>query len=170
MFIILFTWLTHKKYIQHFKSYSTLKSTIVQYNSRHPRADVEWTGKKSYWLEEGEEVGDCRADVSKVVDGGRAAILLTPNVGVTGSGSLLHSSIATLLKKCSSDFLEVEIKYHTHEKKGTGLSTFLFLGIGDMVALDCILNLVYHFTFGFCASKLNSASSNKDNPLTISCS
>lgn len=44
-------------------------------------------------------MGDYRADVSKVVDGGRAAILLTPNVGVTGSGSLLHSSIATLLKK-----------------------------------------------------------------------
>ena len=88
-------------------------------------------------------MGDCRADVSKVVDGGRAAILLTPNVGVTGSGSLLHSSIATLLKKCSSDFLEVEIKYHTHEKKGTGLSTFLFLGIGDMVALDCNLNHCY---------------------------
>ena len=102
MFIILFTRVTHEKNIQHFKSYSTLKSTmkstIVQYNSQHPRADIEWTGKKSYWLEEGEEVGDCRAEVSKVVDGGRAAILLTPDVGVTGSGSLLHSSIATLLK------------------------------------------------------------------------
>ena len=34
------------------------KSTVVQYN----RVDIKWTGKKSYWLEKGEEVGDGRAE------------------------------------------------------------------------------------------------------------
>ena len=40
--------------------YSTLKSRVVQDNSWHTGAGIEWTGKKSYWLEEGEEVGDGR--------------------------------------------------------------------------------------------------------------
>ena len=45
--------------------YSTLKSTAVQYNHWHPGAGIEWTGKKSYWLEEGErwemvELKDCQ--------------------------------------------------------------------------------------------------------------
>ena len=60
---------------------STLKSTVVQYNW-HTGACTEWTGKKSYWLEEGEEVGDCRAEGSSAIgDGGQAAISLTPDVG-----------------------------------------------------------------------------------------
>ena len=80
-----------------------MKSIMVQYNSWHPRADIEWTGKKSYRPEEGQEMGDGRAGVSKVVDGGRAAILPAPDVGVTDSGSLQHSTTAALLKKCSSD-------------------------------------------------------------------
>ena len=37
--------------------YSNLKSTVVQYNSWDTRAGIEGTGKKSYWLEEGEGVG-----------------------------------------------------------------------------------------------------------------
>ena len=38
--------------------YGTLKSTVVQYNSWHTGAGIEWRDKKSYWLAEGEEVGD----------------------------------------------------------------------------------------------------------------
>ena len=36
--------------------YSTLKSTVVQYKSWLVGAGLRWTGK-SYWLEEGEEMG-----------------------------------------------------------------------------------------------------------------
>ena len=36
--------------------YSTLKSTVVQYNSRRTGPGVGGTGKKSSWLERGEEV------------------------------------------------------------------------------------------------------------------
>ena len=58
--------------------YNILKSTVVQYNSWHPGAGIEWTDKKSYWLGEGEEVGDCRAEGSSVIgNGGQAAKLLT---------------------------------------------------------------------------------------------
>ena len=55
-----------------------MKSTVVQYNSWHTRAGIEWAGKKSYWLEEGEEVGDGRAEGSSAIgDGGQAAISFT---------------------------------------------------------------------------------------------
>ena len=61
--------------------YSTLKSTVVQYNSRHTGAGVEWTGKKSYWLGEREEVGDGGAEGSSATgDGGQTAISLMPDV------------------------------------------------------------------------------------------
>ena len=86
-FIILFTQIIHKKQMQKIKKtflilqYSTLKSTVVQCNGWHTWASIEWTGKKSYWLEEGEEVGDGRAEGSSAVgDGGQAAISLTPDV------------------------------------------------------------------------------------------
>ena len=35
-----------------------LEKYIIQYNSWPPGAGIEGTGKKSYGLEEGEEVGD----------------------------------------------------------------------------------------------------------------
>ena len=61
-----------------------MKSTVVQYNSWHIGAGIEWTGKKSYWLEEGEEVGDGRAEGwSAIEDRGQAAISLTPDVDGT---------------------------------------------------------------------------------------
>ena len=84
--------------------YSTLKSTVVQYNSWHTGAGIEWTGKKSYWLDEGAEVGGGRAEgPSAIGDWGQAAVSLTPDVDGTGSGSLLDSILSTLLKKRSSD-------------------------------------------------------------------
>ena len=71
--------------------YSTLKSTVVPYNSWHTGAGMEWTGKKSYWLER-EEVGDGRAEGSSPIgDGKQAVISLMPDVDGTGSGSLLNS-------------------------------------------------------------------------------
>ena len=49
----------------------------MQYNSWYIGAGIEWRGKKGYWLEEGVEVGDGRAEGSSVMgDGGQAAISL----------------------------------------------------------------------------------------------
>ena len=44
--------------VQYLEKYS---STVQQLAYR---AGIKWTGKKSYWLEEGEEVGDGRAEGS----------------------------------------------------------------------------------------------------------
>ena len=56
----------------------------MQYNSWHTEAGIEWTGKTSYWLEEGEEVGDGSAEGSSAIgDGGQAAVSLTPDVDGT---------------------------------------------------------------------------------------
>ena len=78
--------------------YSTLTNTVVQYSSWHTGAGIKWTGKKSYWLEEREEVGDGRDEGSSAIgDGGQAAISLTPDVDGTGSGSLLDSILVNLL-------------------------------------------------------------------------
>ena len=49
-------------------------------------------------------MGDGRAEGSSAIgDGGPAAMSLTPDVDGTGSGSLLDSTLSTLLKKRSSD-------------------------------------------------------------------
>ena len=58
-----------------------------KYNIWHTGIDMEWTGKKSYWLMEGEEVGAGRAEGSLAIgDGGQAAISLTPDIEGIGSG------------------------------------------------------------------------------------
>ena len=93
-FIILFTQIIHKKQTNTkikktflILQYSTLKGTVIQYNSWHRRAGIKWTGKKSYWLEEGEEVGDGRTEGSSaIVDGGQVAISVMPAV----DGTRLH--------------------------------------------------------------------------------
>ena len=47
----------------------------VQYNSWCTEAGIEWTGKKCYWLEEEEGVGDGIAEGSSAIgDGGQAAV------------------------------------------------------------------------------------------------
>ena len=44
-------------------------------------AGIEWTGKKSYGLEEGEEMGDGRTDGSSATrDRGQRAISLMPDI------------------------------------------------------------------------------------------
>ena len=102
-------------------------------------------------------MGDGRAEGSSAIgDGGQAAISLTPDVDGTGSGSLLDSIY--LLEKAIQRCL--------------GSSSF-FLVIDDTVALDCILNgccnlRVLLYVWVLCL-KTNSASSNKENPLAISC-
>lgn len=66
--------------------YSTLKSTVVQYNSWHTGAGTESISKRSYWLEEGEEVGDGRAKgLLAIGGGGQAVISFMPDVDSTGS-------------------------------------------------------------------------------------
>ncbi|KAB0370116.1 hypothetical protein FD755_018078 [Muntiacus reevesi] len=58
----------------------TLKNTVRQWTY------IEWTGEKSHWREEGEEVEDSRAEGSSATgDGGPATTSPTP--GVDGSGS-----------------------------------------------------------------------------------
>ena len=57
---------------------------VAQYSSWHTGASMEGTGKKSYWLEEGEEVGDDRAEGSSARgDGEQAAITLMPDINGT---------------------------------------------------------------------------------------
>ena len=97
---------------------STLKSTVVQYNSWHTGAGIEWTGKESYCLEEGGEVGDGRAEGSSAIgDRGQAAVSLMPHADGTGSASLLDSIPSTLLKKQSrqsSDVWAVALFFSHH--------------------------------------------------------
>ena len=64
--------------VQYLEKYS---STV---NSWHTGAGIEWTGKKSYWQEEGDEVGDGRAEgLSAIGDGGQGAISHMPDVDGT---------------------------------------------------------------------------------------
>ena len=44
-----------------------MKSTVIPCNSWHTGTDIKWTGKKSYWLEEGEEMRNGRAEASSAV-------------------------------------------------------------------------------------------------------
>ena len=54
-----------------------------------------------------------RAEGSPAVgDGGQAAISLMPDIDGTGSGSLLGSTLSTLLKKRSSDIWVVDLICH----------------------------------------------------------
>ena len=106
--MVLFTQIIHKKQTKPkiflILQYSTLKSRIAQYNNWHTRAGIKRTGKESYCLEEGEEVGNDRAEGSSATgDGGQAAISLTPEVDGTGSGSLLDSILSALLEKQSRE-------------------------------------------------------------------
>ena len=130
---------------------------VVQY-SWHKGAGIQWTGRKSCWLEEGEAVEDGRNEGSSAIeDRGQAAISLTPAIDDTDSGSLLDSFLSTLLKKMNQWCLS---------------SVSFFLVVDNMAALDCILNSYCNLRVPFYVSVLclkNSASSNKENPLTISC-
>ena len=130
--------------------YSTLKGKVVQCNNWHTGVGIEWMGKKNYWWEEGEKVGDSRAEGSSTIgDGGQAAISLQSDVDGTGSDSLLDSVLSTLLEKMIHWCL--------------GSSPF-FLLIDDTVALDCILNGCCNLLVLFCIWILflkNSASSSK---------
>ena len=73
-------------------------------------------------MEEGEEVGDGRAEgLSAIGDGRQTAASLTTDVDGSGSGSLLDSILPSLLKKQSSDVWVLAL---------------FFLIIADEVALD----------------------------------
>ena len=55
---------------------------LGKYSPWHTGADTEQTGKQSYCQEEGEEVGDGRAEGSSAIgDRGQAAVLLMPDDG-----------------------------------------------------------------------------------------
>ena len=59
----------------------TVQYLGIQYHGWYTGAAIEWTGKKSDWLEEGEEVGDGRAEgPSATGDGGQAAMSLTTDL------------------------------------------------------------------------------------------
>ena len=84
-----------KKLRNHFSSYST-GPWKEQYHNWHPGADIEWTGKESYWREEGEAGG---GRLTATGDGGQAAMSLTPDVRGSGSGSLLDPDAQSHLWK-----------------------------------------------------------------------
>ena len=52
-----------------------MKSIVVWYYSWHTEAGTEWTGKMSYWLEDGKKVGDGRAEGSSATGNGRQAAM-----------------------------------------------------------------------------------------------
>ena len=61
-----------------------MKSTEVQDTGWYTGAGMEWTGKKCYWPEETEEVGDGSAEGSSAIwDGGQAASSLKPHADGT---------------------------------------------------------------------------------------
>ena len=57
--------------------YNTLKRRVVQDNSWHTGAGMEWTGKNSSWPEEGEEAGGGRAEGWSAI-GDRASCSVAP--------------------------------------------------------------------------------------------
>ena len=64
--------------------YSTSESTVVQYNSWHTGAGIKWTRQEELPMEEGEEVGDGRAEGSSAIgDRGRPGMSLTPDMNGT---------------------------------------------------------------------------------------
>ena len=131
-------------------------STVQQLTCR---GCIRWTGKKSYWLEEGEEEGDGRSEGSSATgDRGQAATSFTPDTDGTGSGSLLDSSLSTLLKKWSSD---------------VWVAVFPPPFIDDIIVQTAfwttVASFMYHSMLWSCALTTNSALSDKENPLSISC-
>ena len=181
----------------------------VQYKGWYTGAGIEWIHKKSYWLEEGEEVGDSRAEGSWTIGNrGQAAISRMPGVDDIGSGSLLDLILSTLLKIWFRDFPggPVVMTPCSH-CRGTQvqplvreLRSCILCCVAKRIFLKekmihwCLgsssffsshhrwhsstglhseqlaaASFMYHLTFGSCASKTNSASSNKDNPLAVSC-
>ena len=69
----------------------------MQYNSWHPAAGIQQTGKKSYWLEKGEDMRD-----EEEMEG-KLQFYSRPNADGTSSGSLLNSILSTFLKKYTSN-------------------------------------------------------------------
>ena len=123
-FIILFTQIIHitntknKENVFSLK-YSTLKSTIEQPNGWNIRAGIEWTGKKSYWLAEGEEVGDGRAEGSSA----------------TGSEGQAEFCSCLTLMECKLIFLKVQnLKVHM-----SGVLLYMFLKW-----LSCVYHCIGH--------------------------
>ena len=92
----------------------TLKSSVVQYHSWYTGTGIEWTGKKSYWLDKGQEVGDGRDEgLLAIGDRGQGAISLTPDVDGTGSGSLLETDVCLYLWKFTCARFVHSLKVHT---------------------------------------------------------
>ena len=60
------SWTRMKRLSMHVGTH-TLTSTLVQYDSGHTGAGIKWIGKESHWLQEGNEVGDGRAEGSSAI-------------------------------------------------------------------------------------------------------
>ena len=90
---MLFTQIIQKNETFLILQYRTLKSVVAQW-----LANREWhrvNRQEELLTNEGEEVGDGRAEGSSAIgDGGNAAISLTPDVDGTGSGSFLGGFIS----------------------------------------------------------------------------
>ena len=103
------------------------KSTAGQYNSWHPRAGTEWTGRKSYWLRRGEEVGDDRTEGSSAMGGGgRAAVSLLPDTTGCANAHSHLCKFATLRCICRGLIVSVKQAFNSakviHKETWTQIS------------------------------------------------
>ena len=120
-----------------------LESTVIQHNTWHTGTGTERTGKKSYRMEEIEDVGAGRAEGSSAIgDGGKACNFTQVDVDAMDSDSLLQSLDTCLVALIYLFFSPL------HGWQGST----------DFILNGCC-NL--HVPFGSCDSKMDSASSNK---------
>lgn len=112
----------------------------AQYNSPwHTGAGTESISKRSYWLEEGEEVGDGRAKgLLAIGDGGQAVISIMPDADGTGSVSFYLPS----WKKRSSNVQVVVPFFSSQVTRQHWIALWM-----------AAETFVYHSKFGSCASE-----------------
>ena len=127
--------------------YSTLKSTVVQYNSGHIGAGTQWTGKSSYWLE---EVGNGRAERSSTIDGGQVTVLLMPGVDGTHFSIFnslqlersyvkdLHLLSATVCQVLKGIILVCYLMYFSQNLTGWNSISLIFKQL--IISLDLTMN------------------------------
>ena len=116
--IILFTQIIHRQQINAQKCFDLIVQCLEKYSrqyvSWHIGTGIEWRGKKSYWMEEGEEVGDGWAEGSSAI-------------GVRGQ--LQFHSCMMLMASGSGFLLEPEAWSHLWNFVCRGLSGLSYLGI-----------------------------------------
>ena len=95
----LYTMHKNKHKNKHFRSYSTLKSTVVQYTDDIPGLALsEQARRVTDWRERRWELIALK-DCQQQETGGQTVISLTPDINGISSDSLLDSSLSTFLEE-----------------------------------------------------------------------